>query len=351
MVAHVFCNKVKTMDTKYLMFYFYMLFLFFISFADAQAGWKTDRESLDHVYVFNGFRLFYTLKGKHALYDVSDKDRSGIPDIVENTAIQLDVANSLFSGMFQFIKPANNMRYYNKLGVIDVHFLFSNSKGSSGDALITYNYKKVKVRKLLSLSILISTKIKTGNLTPAHELFHAYQNGYTMFKNRWYTEGTARWVEHAFNKSTGQQKLLPATEKKFEKLLNATYDAEYFWNRIVFLCSRNPIQYKLTPKLKQSRYISSLERVIQANEFNGYRFILSFFQQLSQIDERVSMQRGLDRYHWKESEQRSIKNNRFILIALKKTLNQTKCDDNLEVNQFLKLVDHYVNSSVTETFP
>ena len=343
MVGYVLCNRVKTMDIKYLRVYFYILFLFFISFIDARAGWKTDRESLDHVYVLNDFRLFYTLKGKHALYDISDKDKSGIPDIVENTAIQLDAANSLFSEIFHFTKPANNTRYNNKLDVIDVHFLFSNSKGSSGDALITYRYKKVKVRKLPSLSILISSKIKTGNLTPAHELFHAYQNGYTMFKNRWYTEGTARWVEHAFNKGIGKQQLLPATEKLLEQLLNATYDAEYFWNRIVFLCSKNSIQYELTPKLKQSRYISSLERVIQANKFNGYRFILSFYQQLSQIDERVSMERGLDRYHWKEYEQRSIKNNRFILIALKKTINQTKCDNNIEVNHFLELIDNYVN--------
>jgi len=55
------------------------------------------------------------------------------------------------------------------------------------------------------------------------------------------------------------------------------------------------------------------------------------------------MERGLDRYHWKEYEQRSIKNNRFILIALKKTINQTKCDNNIEVNHFLELIDNYVN--------
>jgi len=38
----------------------------------------------------------------------------------------------------------------------------------------------------------------TNNSTPAHELFHLYQYGYALFKQRWYLEGMAKWMETVF---------------------------------------------------------------------------------------------------------------------------------------------------------
>ncbi len=194
------------------------------------------------------------------------------------------------------------------------------------------------------MSIAISTTIKAGNLTPAHELFHAYQNGYTLFKNRWLTEGTARWVEYAFRPDTGKQKPLPDSLKLLNQLLDATYDAQYFWNRVAFFCSKNLNQYTFSVELGHSQYILSTEKVIKGKALYGYSFMANFFQNLRLFDLQASLQRGLDKYHWKESEQKSKNNNIYILLALKKTIKQSNCDKNDEVSRFLMIVNEYIRS-------
>ena len=195
------------------------------------AGWKSDRENLDHVYIIDNFRIFYTLEGKNAITDQTDNNKNNIPDIVEDIAIQLGTANKLYSEVFGFVQPAVSRRYKDQINSIDVHIMSSEYKGVSGDGIITYKYRKVKIPATGALTITISNKIKAGNLTPAHELTHSYQNSYTMFKNRWFTEGVARWMEYAFKEGTGKQKKLPDTAYDFEKLLLRTYDAKYFWRQ------------------------------------------------------------------------------------------------------------------------
>ena len=72
--------------------------------------------------------------------------------------------------------------------------------------------KDIKVEQIAGqpyLTIDIDRDIGTRNLTPAHELFHAFQNGYTLFKNAWYTEGTARWAENAFREEPPANKTPP----------------------------------------------------------------------------------------------------------------------------------------------
>lgn len=251
----------------------------------------------------------------------------------------------MFNEVFHFIQPKNNQRYQDKLEFIDVHFMLSKASGTSGDALIKYHYINNVSRDTYSLSILISTKIKSGNLTPAHELLHAYQNGYTFFKNRWFTEGTARWVEYAFKPGTGEQKMLPRNHSTLEQLLAKTYDAKYFWNRIVSLCSKAPVKLTIPVILSQAKYIGSSEYVIKGNELYGHDFILSLFQKLQQFDDQSAHDRGLDRNHWKESEQKSVENNKYILMALKEAINSMGCGELDEVATFLVVVDNYIKKA------
>ncbi len=63
-------------------------------------------------------------------------------------------------------------------------------------------------------------------LTPSHEYFHILQNSYTMFKNRWYSESTARWSESIFKKGAAKQDNLPNSQKQIKELFDKTYDAE-----------------------------------------------------------------------------------------------------------------------------
>ena len=307
------------------------------------ANWKTDRENLNNVYISNHFRIFYTLQGKNAVANQNDTNKNNIPDIIENIALQLNTSEQLFTNILGFKSPLQSNRYKNLAKSIDIHILALNYKGESGDGVIKYNYKIIQ-KNHQTLSMAISNKIKANNLTPLHELFHTYQNGYTMFKNRWFTEGTARWSEFAFKNKTGKQHNLPSTALEIEKLLYKTYDAKYFWNRLLFLCSKKDKGFKLSNNLKNNTYIGSDEKIIKDNTLFGYTFLISFFKNLDIADDIAANKFGYKKFQWKEKKQKSFKNNKYILKALKKTISENRCQNIKEVEYFITAIDKYLKN-------
>lgn len=315
-----------------------------ISVISLHSNWKTERENLDQFFQKGDFRFFYTLNGKNAVENQTDINKNDIPDMVENVALQFEVSHALFNHILGFKAPLEQDRYkHQKVKYIDIHFLSIKGNGNSGDAVILYDYKLIQKEK--SLSIAISNKIKFENLTPAHELFHTYQNGYSMFKNRWLTEGTARWSEFTLKNRTGQQHNLPSKSQDVENLLHKTYDAKYFWNRLLFLCSKEDKGFKLPKDLKYIVYIGTNQKIIQDNTLFGYKFLIAFFENLDNIDDIVTKKRGFKVFKWKEKEQKSFKNNKYILEALKKTIIESKCKNIKEVDDFLKVLDKYIENT------
>lgn len=321
-----------------------------VACSQSTGGWKDEREKLDHVFVFGNFRIFYTLQGQNALIDTSDKDRNSVPDIVEDIALQLQVADRLYRDVINLTDPFHSKRYGGTIKTIDVHILDSRHRGESGDAVIAYNYKKIKppLPPGDSLTITLSRSMKTGNLTPAHELIHAYQNGYTMFKNRWFTEGTARWSEYAFKEGTGDERKLPDNGYDLNDLLTKTYDAKYFWNRLFHLCSGNDGTIELPADLRNSSYIGNREKIIQGNDLNGINLMRNLLENLDSYDDRAAADKGLDQFSWKESDQKSPDNNRYIVMALKKTILDAECASTDEVREFLHIVDLYLNNKIPQ---
>ena len=309
------------------------------------ANWKSERENLDKVYILNEFRLFYSLNGKHSIVDKSDVNKNNIPDIVENVALQFDVSNKIFKNVLKFKSPLKQERYKTqKVKTIDIHFFNLSYSGNSGDGVITYKYKIIKEYHN-ALSIAISNKIKVGNLTPAHELFHTYQNGYTMFKNRWFTEGTARWSEKIFEKGTGKQKKLPSTVQDIQKLLTKTYDAKYFWNRLVRICTKQPKVFNIPKSLKHITYIKNSQFVIEGNDIYGIDFMKLFFLNLDYYDDKATKDMGYKKYRWKESQQKYFKNNIYILNAIKRTIKQIKPKKSKEIESFLDVLNQYLQEA------
>jgi len=319
-----------------------LIFVVLINSTSLFANWKSEREDLDKVYKIDKFRVFYTLNGKNKLKDKTDTNKNNIPDIVENIALQLDTANKLFSNVLGFKQPFFSERYKNNVQYIDIHLLSLKYSGESGDGVIQYNYKIIK-QNTKTLSIAISNTIKAENLTPLHELFHAYQNGYSMFKNRWYTEGTARWSEFSFKKRTGKQHNLPSTAKQIEKLLNRSYGAKYFWNRLLFLCATNDKGFKLPKNLKNRVYIGTNKKIIEDNTLFGYKFLEKFLAKLDIYDDIATKKRGFINYNWREKEQKSFQNNPYILKALKDTIVESKCKKSKEINGFINGINEYLN--------
>src|SRR5690606_39577266 len=90
-----------------------------------------------------------------------------------------------------FQQPLESPRYLTQ-GASHILVRFREMEKSNGRAFD-------EVRRLPSgecvLIIEVTSRYRSGNFTPAHELFHQIQNGYTTFKQPWFYEGTARWSE------------------------------------------------------------------------------------------------------------------------------------------------------------
>jgi len=309
------------------------------------AGWQSERENLDRVYALNQFRIFYTLNGQHALADQSDEDANGVPDLVENIATQFEAADVIYHAALGFMPPRLNSRYKDQVQTIDVHVLSQEYKGKSGDRVIHYRYKILGKKRLGALSITLSRQLQTGNLTPAHELFHAYQNGYTMFKNRWFTEGTSRWAEYAFKQGTGEQEELPNSQADLENLFRKTYDAKYFWNRLTHLCTGKNSVFKVPEVVLNKTYAGTDQLVVEGNDLDGYEFMVQLFENLDRYDLLAARERGFAEHDWQESEQKSPANNRYIVMALRDTITQFNCTTHPEVKALTDIFTDYLNVS------
>jgi len=307
------------------------------------ANWKRERESLDRVYTISDFRIFYTLRGRNALPEFQRRDLNSndTPDFVEDIALQLVTADHLYSDLLGFVKPLENERYRGKVKGIDIHLLDLKDKhGSSGDAIVTYHYRFIRVETRPVLSIKIANTIASTSLTPAHELFHCYQNGYTMFKNRWYTEGTARWIEYAFRRGTGPFDTLPQTYDEISGLLKKSYGSKYFWNRLTKLCAKKH-RFDLIEPWKSMRLVSSDIKIIEDDTLDGYHFMRDLLNTFEEYDHYISKQRGFSLFDWSEKEQKAKENNRYLLKGIAETVKQYECESNPETSGFLKAIDQY----------
>ena len=301
------------------------LFVFLTLTAEsALAGnWEQRRAKLNLSYQQNEFRIFYTFNGKDAVPVKlrTDRNRNQIPDLVEDIMTQLLVANTIYVASMKLRHPLKSPRYKDRVKFIDINLLkFPLTKGGpkrgiAYDGIISFQRKIDGKRPIKSLAIDLSNSINTGNITPAHELFHLYQNGYTLFKNRWYTEGTARWAEHAIKSGTGAVGTLPATQSQLQKLFRSSYDAAGFWNSLAFSAdTREPL--RIPNKTLQTRYVLIDKKVIKGSNLYGVRFIRVFLENLDKLDDEASVERGLDKLYWKEKVQKSRSNNVYIWRAV-----------------------------------
>src|SRR3989338_1222158 len=158
--------------------------------AAAGAEWKAPREALDQRHVVGVFRIHYTATGSNAV-------RGGAPAAAKlalRLGDQLERADRFYSEAMGLTPPLANPRY-SQVRAIDVHVIeLDGKKGSTGDEPVVYRYRRF-ADFAPALTISISSRWTPGNLTPEHEVFHAYQYGYTFFKNAWFLEGMANGME------------------------------------------------------------------------------------------------------------------------------------------------------------
>ncbi|MEQ1638207.1 MAG: hypothetical protein ABL903_16120 [Methylococcales bacterium] len=300
------------------------LIFLLIGMHSASADPKKMQVGLDHVFILDKFRLFYSLEGDDALSDENkgDFNANHIPDFVESVAKQLKSAADFYTQVLALDHPLMTKRYKGNADFIDVHFLTIRHNGTAGDELISISYPRLNIKRNNVLVIKISNSLKQGNLTPAHELFHLFQNGYAMFKNRWYTEGTARWVEFAFKKGTGDVEPLPASSSELNALLKEDYQAKTFWNSLALLCDQNAGVFLLTNQDRQEK--DFFPSPFQDTTLYGITFVKTFLQNLERLSLAASASRNFPPYHWPEQDQRNLAdNNDYIFCAIRGAIQET----------------------------
>lgn len=273
-----------------------LLTLIFSCFVNAGA-WEQRRSTLEKVAVYDEFRIFYSLSGVDELPKSrrADLNHNKVPDFIESIGKRLTDSNRFFKYDVGLKSPLKSNRYIGRAHYIDVNVLdFSNNpkgpkNGVAYDGTPKFNRSLVGQSSVNVLAIDIFGGVNLNTNTVEHELFHLYQNGYTYFKNRWYTEGTARWSELVIKGRIGKGSNLPKTINEKEKLFKKSYKANFFWNELFLITDKKNL---------------------------GKRFIKYLLEELDNADDIAARARGINNKNWKESEQRSNKNNFYIWQAI-----------------------------------
>ena len=294
--------------------------------ADTHPEWQRRRAALDRVHHADEFRIFYSFDGPDALPDRADINSNGVPDRIENIALQLVAARTIYTDAMKLRHPLQSPRYAGRAKFIDVNvgalpFEAGGKKqnGSAGDAVVNYRRSADPEGGVPVLTIDIARGLPPENLTPAHELFHSFQYGYTLFKNAWFLEGLARWSEHALRAGSGSPGSLPRSPKDLEALFAASYDASGFWNAVASALDPEG-RLDVPAGLREARYVDRPAPVVADDVLCGVEAMRRVLEALDRADDAVSRREGLDPLDWKESRQKAPENNPCIWSAVTEAL-------------------------------
>ena len=288
-------------------------------------------------YRLGEFRFFYTLSGPDALpaENQVDADNNGVPDFVENIAVRLQSSWQIMTESFGMTSPLESERYRGKVDFIAVEFHTRDGSGSAGDAIMASREFPGKH----ALKIRLSNRLRPDTLTPTHELFHVFQNGYTMFKTRWYTEGTARWSEYILKEGTGSREDLPPTTEALLEVLQQTYDTKTMWRRLAYLLDTNDGSFEVPINLPPPA--PGYDEVLEDTRIYGYEFMRFFLEELDRLDALAATIYGVAEHDWEEDLQKSERNTPYILCAIKFTVERFSIPDKRrdEFDAYLGAID------------
>ncbi len=274
------------------------------------------RRTLTKVHTVEKIRIYYTTEGEHAVSS-EDINRNGTPDQVEDIMTQTLAALQLWTSL-GFADPFTTKRYKGT-SWLDIHLISKEVLKSNG---VTYDEIQSFKRSgdpegTGSLCFNVATSVKApANLTPAHEVFHILQNSVCYFKNRWFTEGTARWSERALGQGGLPTGLMPTSwppnEAAMSSIFASAYDtATTYWAPL--LAQHDKVgklpKQNLPPSLLDARYVNG-EPVRKDLDLTGWELIRDILHALDEADEGVYQQRQLTR--WSEKDQFSPENDATI---------------------------------------
>lgn len=287
----------------------------------------------------SGIRVFYALTGDNAIADKADVNSNGIPDYVENVARQAHAARRAYN-LLGFRDPLQSARYRGAT-YIDVNVGAIAAYGLAWKLPSSYSLLSQR-EGVCSLRIDVSnslSKFPGTWSTLAHELFHLYQYGYSMFSRSWLIEPTANWAERVIRTGTLSPAVpttpLPATMAQVQSAVfsqSAPYD---FWSRLASLMSMGDDSMQVPNDLRSALYTDG-SAVFKDDRIRGFPFLSVVFQYLDAEDELVANESGLPEYLWSAADQTSAAHDTRILKAIQKAVKQTGIRDD-EIDSFLAI--------------
>lgn len=325
------------------------------AFANDHVVGCTDRKNaelnkLEKVHALNGIRVFYTevapVSGKdHRLPKQSQTDgnANGVPDYIENIAIQANVARKVYNAL-GFTDPTLTEKY-RAVKYIDINVMNIRPNGLAFNSPVRYSAApgrgeactlRVDISTQLEAQVIgsakkpVQAKFTRFWFVVAHEVFHLYQYGQTPLKSSWWMEPTARLMEYAFRSQahypSGMSTYkLPVSRNELDSKVVALPngpDAMRFWTRMAMLHDGGQDVMTISDELLHSRYTDG-QPVLKDNKFIGYAFLQSFMNELKASDNSRVLNNNRSVQARSEQGQTSRSNDSFIIKSLQGTLQST----------------------------
>ncbi|ROR22597.1 hypothetical protein EC845_1498 [Comamonas sp. BIGb0124] len=261
-------------------------------------------DSLVHTRVHGNIHIRYATQGPHAIGSKDDRDGNGIPDRIDDLILQLATAQQVYDDVLGLTPPLRQPRYQlaSRINVFVVKL--DSGNGRAFDEVVNEKSSRTDPGLPCGIKIFIDSQVEpSSNITPAHELFHLYQYGYTMFKSRGYLEGMARWSETFFIDDTkidrDQQR---HGDAQCGQAMTQSYGASAFWRRQGKLSGEAPLVLPTT--MRALRY-SDDRPVITSRGMQGARYLRTTLESLAVASREQAIERRLPLYNWPEELQRS----------------------------------------------
>ncbi|WP_229755532.1 hypothetical protein [Vreelandella lutescens] len=252
-------------------------------------------------------------KGVHFFVDASYQ--SDIDPVQrEDIERQLAVADALYQEVLRLTPPLQMPRYQ-QADFIMVILRTDQTRGGQAYDEVVRNPSVPECHIRMALGGQVDA---AHNLTPAHELFHLYQNAHMMFKQAWVHEGLARWSESLLRGDGHSGPALPADRDALEAVMQSSYSAVAFWQRLFYLTDTQG-DVAVPEALVSQRYHNG-QPIVALGRLYGADFMSHLFAELHQAGVAVSYREQWPIYGWAESEQRSPRHNPAILSALYKAV-------------------------------
>ncbi|MHC4386113.1 MAG: hypothetical protein ACYSUG_03890, partial [Planctomycetota bacterium] len=242
-------------------------------------------------------------------------NKNNTPDYVEDIAAQLVTAKYIYLNVLELKHPFEGNRYKSRVKYFDVQLLGEfRVNGSAGSRPVRYNRPIDPDGGFPALTINIKNTIDVTNLTPAHELFHEFQYGYTLFKNSWYLEGMARFSQYLFKSEVPPTTNFPSSKEERNRLLEQSYDAYSFW-QMMFASIQDRREFQVPEEIKQRRYITVNKRIFEGGSFHAVHAFKLFLEEYDRVDDEVSRIAKINPIVWDDSVQKAKRNNKYLWPA------------------------------------